>query len=216
MKALSRILDMGVSTQDLTFETARTLEGERDVELYVPPPGTKYLHLVGRRDPVDGNGPVVSPVMKALYWLLGLPTSAHYHNQGIATTPEKAEAAARSYVGGYAIRMPVDAFFPAGRIDWKFQYKGKGLTLNRDGGEPEMYEVVKRGVLVELEEWRAGKRKTAEVERMLSQLDCLTRLSRFEKDVDTKLGDLGRRLERLEKGAATSERFPHRVGPAAS
>jgi CRISPR/Cas system CSM-associated protein Csm2 small subunit len=191
---------MGVSTQDLTFTGVRTLEGERDVELYVPPPGTKYLHLVGRRDPIDGNGPIVSRVMKVIYWLSGCPTSAHHHLQGIGTTPEKAEAAARSYEGGYAIRMPVDAFFPAGRIDWKFQFKGKGLNLNRDGGEPEMYEVVKRGELIELDEWRSGKRKTAEVERMLNQLDCLTRLSRLEKDVDTKLGDLNHRLERLEKG----------------
>jgi hypothetical protein len=79
-----------------------------------------------------------------------------------------------------------------------------------------MYEVVKRGERVELGEWRRGERKTAEVERMLSQLDCLTRLSRFEKEVDTKLGDLSQRLERLEKGAAASERFPHRVGAPAS
>jgi hypothetical protein len=206
---------MGVSTQDLTFENARTLSGERDVELYVPPPGTKYLHLVGRRASLEENGPILACVMKALYWLTGLPTSAHYHNQGIATTPEKAKAAMRKFRGSYAIRMPVDSFFPEGRIDWKFQFKGKGLTLNRDGGEPEMFELIRRSEAEELEEWRTGKRKTPEVEKMLAQLDCLTRLSKFEKEVDAKLDDLGSRVSKLERGR-DFDRKPHRVGAPAS
>src|SRR5687768_2201375 len=109
---------MGVSTQDLTFTGRRTLADERDVELYVPPPGTKHLHLVGRRDPLDpGNGPAASRFMRVVYWLTRTPTSAHYHLQGLATTPEKASAAAEAYEGGFALRLPVDAFFPPGRID---------------------------------------------------------------------------------------------------
>lgn len=211
---------MGVSTQDLTFTGRRTLAGERDVERYVPPEGTKFLWLVGRRAPQEGNGPVVSRVMKVIYWCLGLPTSAHHHEQGLATTPEKAEAAARTYEGGYAIRMPVDAFFPPGRIDWKFQFKGAGLNLTRDGGEPELFEVVARreraAELRELADWREGRRKTPEVERMLSQLDCYTRLERFERETDAKLDDLSGRLARLERGAAASDRKPHSFGAAAS
>lgn len=211
---------MGVSTKDLTFAGHRTLADEREVERYVPPAGTKYLYLVGRRAPQDeGNGPVVSRLMKAVYWLTGLPTSAHYHEQGIVTTPEKAAVAAKSYEGGYAIRLPVDSLLPPGCVDWRFQFKGKGLSLNRDGGEPELFEVVSReqreAELAELREWREGRRETQEVALLRQRAECLTRLARFETRVDRALEDLDRRLRALEGRHATVVRQPHRHVAAA-
>ena len=204
---------MGVSTRDIPMGGVRSLSDEPAAEAYVPPEGTKWQWLIGRRDPIDSGGPVVRYLMKALYWTFGLPTSAYFHEQGIATTPEKAQVLARKVSGGYAIRLPVDGVLPEGRVDWKYKFTGRGLFGPK--GEQEVFECVASSELSamrrELREWREGVRETEAVALLRRRAERLTRLAEWERRVDATLADLDARLRVLEGRPVTIAHVPHRA-----